>query len=380
MSRITKTMKNKIKIAFTGGGTGGHIYPGIAVAGELKEICQEKGIALRIIWLGNASGMDKKLVESAEENGERVIDEFIGVPSGKLRRYFSFQNAVDVFKVLYSCIVCFFILLKKKPLLLFSKGGFVSVPPVIAAKLLKIKRFTHECDFSAGLANRINAAFGCTVFTSYRETAIRGAKCIFTGNPVRRVFYEASQAKGLDFLNVKKVKPLLLVLGGSGGAKEINRLVDENLAWLCERFVVVHIRGKQGEKDAPTNSYYHPYAFIYEQIADVLAASDIVLSRAGASSVWESAVLKKPMILIPLSRSGTRGDQEENAAFFASSGGAHVLTGQDVNSEKLKEKLTLLLDEKERAKCVAALEKLTGEKASTKIAKLLFDVFGGEEK
>lgn len=362
---------NKITLAFTGGGTGGHIYPGIAVASELKALCKERGVTPYIIWIGNKNGMDRVLVEAAKEGGESVIDEFIGVPSGKLRRYLSFQNVLDAFKVAFSCIVCFFVLLKRKPLFLFSKGGFVSVPPVAAAKMLKIKRFTHECDFSAGLATRINAMLGCTVFTSYEETCVKGAKCVVTGNPIRRVFYEASSSRGIDFLHVKKEKPLLLVLGGSSGAREINDLVDLNLSWLCERFIVVHVRGKRDEKEAPGRAYYHPYSFIYEQMADVLAASDIVLSRAGAGSVWECAALKKPMILIPLSGRGTRGDQVENAKYFESLGAAHVLTGKEVNGEKLKEKLVLLSDEKERQKCVSSFDKLMGEMPAKKIAKLL---------
>ena len=175
--------------AFTGGGTAGHIYPGLAVVDELKALCPE----LSFLWIGSSQGMDKHIVE---ESGS--VDLFKGIASGKLRRYFSFKNFIDVFKIFFGFIASFFILLKYKPLFLFSKGGFVSVPPCFAAKLLGIPVYTHECDFSPGLATKLNARFAKKIFLSYEETRTFFPKekqntLLVFGNPVRPIFIKRMQ-------------------------------------------------------------------------------------------------------------------------------------------------------------------------------------------
>ena len=162
----------KIKVCFTGGGTGGHIYPGLAVCDELRKICEKNQNQIEIYWLGNSCGMDKNLVENSfySEN-QRSADYFVKIPSGKLRRYFSFKNFLDIFKIFSGFIVSFFALLKIKPSLLFSKGGFVSVPPCFSAKILKIPVFTHECDFTPGLATKLNSRCAENIFVSCKQTA-----------------------------------------------------------------------------------------------------------------------------------------------------------------------------------------------------------------
>ncbi|MCQ2574079.1 MAG: undecaprenyldiphospho-muramoylpentapeptide beta-N-acetylglucosaminyltransferase [Treponema sp.] len=379
----------KTKIAFTGGGTAGHIYPGLAVADELKNLAENNNLDLEIFWLGCSRGMDKKIVESAvRPNGKPSADVFYGIPSGKLRRYFSMKNFLDLFKIAGGFFKSFFILAKMKPALLFSKGGFVSVPPCIAAKLLKIPVFTHECDFTPGLANRINAKSASKMLLSYEETKRflsegNKAKAVVTGNPVRPVFYEADFKKGLEFLGIPEnhEKPVLMVLGGSSGAKQINGLVSETLDFLCRHFIVVHQTGMLNTDEEESRRLkekygddYKPYAFIYKEMADVLSAADVILSRAGANSIWECAVMHKPMVLVPLCGNGTRGDQVDNAKFFEEKGCAEVLLGKDATGENTMKALEKLLTKEERTKYEENLKALTGsERPAKKIADLIVE-------
>lgn len=382
-------MDNKtLTVAFVGGGTGGHIYPGLAVADSLRQKLSQTGRQVKIIWLASLSKMDKEIVlNSVDKNGAALADKFYGIPSGKLRRYFSVQNFFDLFKIFFGFVAAFFILLKNRPALLFSKGGFVSVPPCLAARILGIKVYTHECDFTPGLATRINSRFAKKVLLSYDETreffaSAADSKFEVTGNPVRPVFYAADAADGLNFLGIapaqKKSKPLLLVMGGSLGAAQINGLLWKNLPWLCQRFTIVHQTGQKNAALLPQDlteeqkAAYHPYAFIYKEMPDVMAAADIVVSRAGANSIWECAVLKKPMILIPLEGSGTRGDQVDNAEFFERRGAAVVLTKNSMTEKSLQSALESMLSADNRKKYSAACASMLGtEKPAEKIAALL---------
>jgi len=309
-------------IAFTGGGTGGHIYPGLAVAAVLRESCPQ----LRIVWIGGKGGLDKTIVESSGI-------EFFGIASGKLRRYFSLWNFFDIFKIIAGFFSAFFLLKKIKPALLFSKGGFVRVPPVLAAAALGISVFTHESDFSPGLATRINARFAKKIFTAYEKTALffkpkYRSKIIVCGNPVREAFYHADAEKGRQFLKVPSGEKILLVLGGSQGAKEINGLIAECLMELVNYFFVVHQTGGSGDGLAlggMNQGSYLPLPYIKCEMPDVLASASLVLGRSGAGTVWECAAAGKAMLLVPLCGSGTRGDQVENARFFEEKGAAKTL-------------------------------------------------------
>lgn len=375
-----------IKIVFAGGGTGGHIYPGLAVADELKKIAEKNNLEIKIYWFGNSSGMDRILVEKSGS-----ADRFCAIPSGKLRRYFSIKNFFDIFKIIAGIVVSFFRLLFIRPAVVFSKGGFVSVPPCLAARVLRIPVFTHECDFTPGLATKINSRFASKILVSYPETVKflpknKQSLAVVTGNPVRPVFYEADAQKGRKFLfegkNADLKKPVLLVLGGSLGAHQLNELVVENLAWLTEHFNVVHQCGSKDASFVPsqTDSYF-PYPFIYEQMPDVIACADVILSRAGANTVWESAVEKKPSVLIPLCGNGTRGDQVDNANFFKERGAAFVLTGNEAVFENLRNCLEKLLDKKERDLMSQKMAELaSGKRASLKIAELIFKSIGGTIK
>ncbi|MBO4532658.1 MAG: undecaprenyldiphospho-muramoylpentapeptide beta-N-acetylglucosaminyltransferase [Treponema sp.] len=378
---------NQNVVAFTGGGTGGHIYPGLAVADELRGMAQRDNNQITINWIGCSKGMDGQLVKKAVgPDGRPTADSFYGIPSGKLRRYFSWQNFTDMFRIVGGYFSARRILKKLRPAFLFSKGGFVSVPPVLAAKHLGIPVFTHECDFTLGLANRLNFKSADTMFVSYEETKNRlpaadQSRVTVTGNPVRPVIYKADAAKGREFLQINDEYPVLLVLGGSSGARQINELVWANLDQLTQHFTVVHQTGllnadsttEQELKDK-YNGRYKPYQFIYEQMPDVLAAADIILSRAGANSIWEAAVLSKPMVLIPLCGSGTRGDQVDNAKFFEEKNAAMVLLGEQADSECLWDALQKMLDEKTRSEYSANVYKMTGGiKPAEKIAQILYN-------
>lgn len=377
---------NKNVIAFTGGGTGGHIYPGLAVADELKKMAADENLS--ICWIGCSKGMDQKIVEKAlGSDGKPVVDKFIGIPSGKLRRYFSMKNFSDLFRIIGGYFSAKRTLRKLKPAVLFSKGGFVSVPPCLAAKHLGIPVFTHECDFTLGLANRLNFRSAKTMFVSYDETKNRLAfedqkRVVVTGNPVRPVFYNTNPENGLKFLGLsaKKTKPILLVLGGSSGAKQVNELVFENLEYLCSKFIVVHQTGlvngdenKTEELKAKFPDSYFAYNFIYDQMPDVVSCADVILSRAGANSIWEAAVLYKPMILVPLCGSGTRGDQVDNAKFFEEKNAAIVLLGQNADSKNLIAAVDKMANPDIRNAFSENVKKMTGSvKPVEKIAQIIY--------
>ncbi len=372
-----------MRIVFAGGGTGGHIYPGIAVADETKAYAEGHRIPVEIYWIGNRAGMDRAIVEKNLLSEGGSITAFIGIPCGKLRRYISLQNFVDIFKIGAGFFKALWVLMKLKPDCLFSKGGFVSVPPCRAARLLRIPYYTHECDFTPGLATRLNAKGARRILLSYEETAayFKGKlteKCLVTGNPVRPVFYRDNAAAGRAFLDIpaESPKPVLLVIGGSLGAKQINTLITENLVWLKEHFLVVHQTGKSFAEENPelmqADECYRPFAFIYQEMPAVMQAADIVLSRAGANSLWEAATCAKALVLIPLSGSGTRGDQVDNARYFEKHGAALVLAGNNADGGHLRQALESLLPVANREALSSACRKLCGtEKPAEKIAQII---------
>ena len=357
-------------IAFAGGGTGGHIYPGLAVAEKLKNLL---GQGCRIIWIGSTRGKDRAIVEGASPSSvaspSSMALEFFGIPAGKLRRYFTLRTIPDSFRVAAGFFAARSILKKQRVQLLFSKGGFVSVPPCAAAASLGIPVFTHESDFSPGLATRLNLRFvrrtGGRVFTAYEDTAaflpaaLRGRVTV-SGNPVRPVFRSADPVKGRAFLGLAADERLLVVLGGSQGAQELNALVRASLDNLRRHYTVLHQYGPEQEWDMPKTERYIPLPYINEEMPHVLAAAELVVGRSGAGTVWESAAVGKPMILIPLSGSGTRGDQVENARFFERAGAAQVLLGADANGENLSRLVSALAEDPLKRSAMADAARQTG--------------------
>lgn len=323
-------------LAFTGGGTGGHIYPGLAVIEALRN----RGFGGRVVWIGSSKELDRKIVEA------RGI-EYFAIPSGKLRRSFSLENLADAFRVIAGYSAARRILSQLKPALLFSKGGYVSVPPCRAATSLGIPYVTHESDTSPGLATRLNAGTAERIFVSWPETvgmlpeSLR-ARAEVAGNPVRPSLFDGSAARGRELAGAPEGLPIVFFTGGSQGSKQVNDLVMAILPALEGKAFVIHQTGRElfdPERHLPLPGRYVPFAYIGDEMSDILAAADIVAGRAGAGSIWEAASLGKPMVLIPLAGAGTRGDQVENARMAEAAGAAISLEGDKAHPAALAEAL-----------------------------------------
>jgi len=361
-------MKNTFhkRIVITGGGTGGHIFPSIAVMEELRE----KGLR-EVIWIGGRSGKEKNLAESCGIP-------FYGIPSGKLRRYFSIKNLVDIFRVVAGVVAAFFILIRLKPDVVFSKGGFVAVPPVLASALLKIPVITHESDITPGLATRIIARYASVICVSFEKTLsfFSGKKVIHTGNPVRGIIKYGNRERGISFLNFEEPLPIVLVMGGSLGASSLNQAVWEMVEKHELNFNLVHQCGNGNLKQTLQGiKRYRQIEFIEKEMGDVLFASDLVVSRAGAGAIYEIAAAKKPSILIPLPVSKSRGEQIENAKYFLEKGAAVMIQDQELRGEVLLKTINYLLMDKKRLKQMGEnAETLCKSGAEKLIAKLIMEL------
>jgi UDP-N-acetylglucosamine--N-acetylmuramyl-(pentapeptide) pyrophosphoryl-undecaprenol N-acetylglucosamine transferase len=326
------------------------------------------------VWLGSARGVEKGLVTEAG------ID-FRSIPAGKLRRYFSLRNLIDILKIVGGIVASLIALRREKPALLFSKGGFVSVPPVVAAWLCGIPSWTHESDFDPGLATRINLRFCEKVLVSFPQTVdylpsgLR-AKAVVTGNPVRPSLYTADPSRGRRFLGFDGATPLLFVIGGSLGSSFINGLIAACRDVLLARFFVVHQMGTAefAPSDRPG---YHTAAFFKAELPDLMAAADLVISRAGANTLAELAALGKPSILIPLPETSSRGDQLRNAAMFRSRGASIVLSESDATPRAFTSAVDALFSDPARLAEMGrqALSLGAGRPAET-IAKLIRERLG----
>ena len=336
-------------IAITGGGTGGHIFPNAAIIEELN-----RRDAKDIIWIGAKQG--KEL-----EWARKLNVSFFGISTGKLRRYFSLKNISDVLGVLTGIIQSFFILLRHRPSVLFSKGGFVSVPPVVASWLLHIPVVTHESDIDPGLATKIIALFSKVICVSFEETSgfFSRKRTVYTGNPVRSLIKNGDRNKGLQYLGFKEDLPVVFVMGGSLGAVSLNKAVHEMCRSGGWNFNLVHQCGRGNlENNFSGNNRYVQLEFIEKEIGDVAAASDIVISRAGAGAVFEIGYMKKPSILVPLPKSKSRGEQIENARYFERNGASVVIRDDNLNGNVMHELIQRLLSDKESLKTM-------GEKAGS---------------
>ena len=338
-------------IVFTGGGSGGHIFPGLAVIEELR-----RSWAGRIVWIGSSKDMERAAVEKAGL-------EFLAIPSGKLRRQFSLRNFLDLFRIAAGYVAALGILRRLRPCLLFSKGGYVSVPPCAAAAALGIPYFTHESDVSPGLATRLNAGRAAAILVSWQATLnyLKPAwqrKTIICGNPVRSSLAAGDAARGRAFLGCPAGLPVILVLGGSQGALQVNGLIGDILPRLAGRAFVAHQTGAGFAPCRPADSGYRGFEFVHAEMADLMAAASLVVGRAGAGTIWESSACGLPLLLIPLSGSGTRGDQVHNAKLLAAAGAARCLLGDEANPDRLLAGILQLLETPaERAALVAALRR-----------------------
>lgn len=323
------------KIVLTGGGTAGHVIPNLA----LVPLLEKEGIAVE--YIGSEAGIEKRLV------AEKGIP-FHGIPSGKLRRYFDLKNLTDPFRVAAGVFKAWALLGRIKPGLVFSKGGFVAVPVVLAARVRGIPVILHESDMTPGLANRLCIPFATKVCASFRETLahLPAGKAVHTGTPIRAELFAGDRAEGLAFLRFAEEpsKPLLLAMGGSLGSRALNRALREALPALAGRFRVAHICGKGALDPALEGSAdYRQFEYVGPELADVLAAADLVLSRAGANAIFELLALQKPNILVPLPLSASRGDQILNARAFAAQGYSRVLPEEEIRDDRLPREIEALL-------------------------------------
>ena len=322
----------------TGGGSAGHVTPNLALVPKLKEL------GFEIKYIGSKDGIEKGIIKK-----ENIP--YYSISSGKLRRYFDIKNFTDPLKVLKGVTDAMRILSKEKPDIIFSKGGFVTVPVVMAASLKKIPVVSHESDMTPGLANKIASPFCNKLCVTFPETMkhIKGDKAILTGTPIRESLLKGDRKKGMVFCNFEEERMVLMIIGGSLGAKVLNdnaRLVIKD---LVKDFNVVHICGK-GNIDESLKGIkgYRQYEYISDEMPDVMALADVVLSRAGANTIFELLALRKPNILVPLSEHASRGDQVLNARSFEKEGYSKVVKEEEFTGEVLLKALKELVSQRDK--------------------------------
>ena len=312
-------------IVLTGGGTAGHVTPNIALIPALKEA------GYQISYIGSYDGIEKKLIE------ELGIP-YYGISSGKLRRYFDVKNFTDPFRVLKGFHEAKKLLKQLKPDVVFSKGGFVTVPVVIAAKKRKIPAIIHESDMTPGLANKLCLSSASKICCNFPETvkSLPQEKAVLTGTPIGEELLSGDKEAGRLFCGFTSDKPVLMVIGGSLGAASVNEHIRSILPELLKEFQVIHLcgKGKTDESLKGTEGYVQ-FEYIKKELSDLFALADIVISRAGANAICEISALHKPNLLIPLSANASRGDQILNARSFERQGYSMVLEEEEITDEKL---------------------------------------------
>jgi UDP-N-acetylglucosamine--N-acetylmuramyl-(pentapeptide) pyrophosphoryl-undecaprenol N-acetylglucosamine transferase len=326
----------KKRIIFTGGGSAGHVTPNIAIINELNS--EEWDIQ----YIGSKNGIEKEIIE-------KIKIPYFSISSGKLRRYMDWDNVKDFFRVLKGCLEARKILKTQRPSLVFSKGGFVSVPVILAAKSLNIPIFIHESDMTPGLANSISKRFAAKIFTSFEEAVqyFPNRKTKAIGSPIRKDVLSGSKEKGLNLLGFQDKKPVIVVMGGSLGAKKINDTMRSCLKELLQHYQIVHLCGKGNlDKKREAIKGYRQFEYIHDELPDILASADFVITRGGSNAIFEFLALNKPMIIIPLTRKQSRGDQILNAKSFEKKGYSITLEEEDLTKESLYKKLKELHEKK----------------------------------
>jgi len=325
-----------MKIVLTGGGTAGHVTPNIALLSALAE----KGYEAH--YIGSHNGIERGLIS-------QLGVPYYGISSGKLRRYFAIKNFTDLFRITKGLNDARNVLKQIKPDIVFSKGGFVVVPVAVAAHFMGIPLVIHESDITPGLATRLVMPFAKSVCTSFPETLFHVAegKGVLTGSPLRSSLWNGSKPEGMQLCGFDSLpaKPVILVMGGSLGSVVINQQIFKILPKLLNDFHVIHLCGKGNIKE-DSRPGYAPFEYAQEEMPHMLAAADIVISRAGANTIFELLALKKPNLLIPLSKAASRGDQILNAASFEKQGFSKVIQEEEIST--LHESLLKLYAEQDK--------------------------------
>lgn len=325
-------------IILTGGGTAGHVTPNIALIPYLKK----EGWDIK--YIGSKNGIERELIEK-----EGIP--YFAISTGKLRRYASMENVKDIFRVVEGIHEAKQLIKKLKPDVVFSKGGFVAVPVVLAAKAYKVPVICHESDITPGLANKIAMPFAKKVCTTFPETVkyIKKDKGINTGTPIRDMLFSGNKAEGLDICGFTDEKAVVMMMGGSLGSVKINNVLRKDLDSLLEKYQIVHICGKGNfELSLMGKKGYTQFEYVSEELPYIFAAADIIISRAGSNSISEFLALKKPSLLIPLSAKASRGDQILNAKSFEKQGFSMVLQEEDMNEKSLLDAVNKLYGEREK--------------------------------
>jgi UDP-N-acetylglucosamine--N-acetylmuramyl-(pentapeptide) pyrophosphoryl-undecaprenol N-acetylglucosamine transferase len=371
-----------MKIILTGGGTLGSVIPILAVAQELKRQRPET----EFLWIGTKDGSEKSLVESYNIP-------FQAISSGKLRRYFSLKNFLDPFRVIVGFFQSIGIIRKFKPDLVLAAGGFVGVPVIWAAWLLGVKSIAHQQDIGPGLANKLVSPVVKKITVTFEESKnyFPRSKTVLIGNPVRPEIFDGDREQARQFFHLEEGLPTILFLGGGTGSLTLNKIIIQSLKNILEFFQVIHVTGRgkglEGiksevksqaefkkivaeESSSLINSRYHSYEFIIEEMKDAYIVADLIISRAGLSTLSELAVLGKPTILIPLP-----GHQEDNAAYFRRNNAAVVLSQKDLISEDLVGVIKTLINNKTELETLGRnIKKIMPPDAAEKMAKVILDV------
>lgn len=356
------------RIVLTGGGTAGHVTPNIALIPRLKELGYD------IHYIGSYDGIEKKLIEEMEIP-------YYGISSGKLRRYFDLKNFTDPFRVIKGYSEARRLMKKLKPDILFSKGGFVAVPVVLAAKHCHIPAIIHESDMTPGLANKLAIPSATKVCCNFPETLshLPKEKAVLTGSPIRAELRSGNKLAALEFCGFTANKPTLMIIGGSLGSANVNAAIRQILPKLLETFQVIHLCGKGKLDESLTNTKgYVQYEYIKDELADLFALSDVVVSRAGANAICELLDLRKPALLIPLGSNASRGDQILNAESFKKQGFCEVLTEDQLTPQLLLD--TILKLYHSRTDYIRTMEKSKLSNAVETITALIDEIACGQKK
>lgn len=356
------------KIILTGGGTAGHVTPNIALLPSLREA------GFEIKYIGSYEGIEKRLMEE-----EGVAYE--GIATGKFRRYFSLKNFTDPFRVIKGYFQARRIIKEYKPDVLFSKGGFVAVPVVRAAKHYKVPTIIHESDMSPGLANKLCFSSATKICANFPEALenLPEEKAVLTGSPIRAELLSGNRMDGLKFAGLSPDKPVLMMMGGSLGARIINKNLREALPELLKTFQVIHLCGKENLDESLSGTKgYVQFEYISDELKDLFAAADIVLSRAGANSICELLALHKPNILVPLSAKVSRGDQILNANSFKKQGYSYVLDEEEMTPESLTKAIFEVYEN--RGKYRTAMENSELNDGVLAVMRLIMEAAGDDKK
>ena len=356
------------RIVLTGGGTAGHVTPNLALLPHLEERGYD------ISYIGSYEGIEKGLIEAAGVP-------YYGISSGKLRRYFDPKNFSDPFKVVKGFFEARKLLKNLKPDVIFSKGGFVAVPVVLAAKTRRIPCVIHESDITPGLANKICIPMAKKICANFPETMkyLPEDKAVLTGTPIREELFKGSRIAGLDFCGFTANKPVIMIVGGSTGAAALNTAVRDLLPTLLRDYQIIHLCGKGKAAEEYNNAEgYRQFEYISKEMKDLFAAADLVISRAGANSICELLALRKPHILIPLSAAASRGDQILNAESFEHQGFSYVLQEESLTNDTLLRAIHQVTENKQRY--IDAMEKSSLNEAISTVLGLLESVAKDKRK